>query len=114
GRRRRGASLWPGSRTEVPGSRFQIPDAQRAFWSFQPVKTVALPSVRDTSWPQSKVDRFILAGLEAKGLTPSPPADRRTLLRRATFDLIGLPPTPAEIDAFLSDNSPGAFGRVIE
>src|SRR5262249_38980287 len=72
------------------------------------------PAVRDASWPQSPLDHFILAGLESYGLRPAPPADKRTLLRRATFDLIGLPPTPAEVAAFLADQSPNAFATVID
>jgi len=70
--------------------------------------------VKDASWPKTAIDRFILAGLEAKGLKPAPPACKRTLIRRATFDLTGLPPTPAEIDAFLDDDSPDALARVVE
>ena len=89
-------------------------DAQRRFWAFQPVKAVNVPAVRDTSWARSPIDRFLLAALENKDLAPAAPADKRTLLRRATFDLIGLPPTPAEIDAFLADHSPQAFGRVVD
>jgi hypothetical protein len=87
---------------------------ERRFWSFQPVANPPVPAVRDASWPASDVDRFILARLEARGLKPAPPADKRTLLRRATFDLTGLPPTPAEIAAFLADRSPGAFARVVD
>jgi hypothetical protein len=90
------------------------PDAARYHWAFQPIRAASPPSVRDAGWPRTAVDRFILASLEAKGLNPSPPADKRTLLRRATFDLIGLPPTPEELDAFLADDSPDAFARVVE
>jgi cytochrome c553 len=86
----------------------------RKFWAFQPVKAVAPPAVKNAAWPLTPVDRFILAGLEAKGLTPVPPADRRTLIRRVTFDLTGLPPTPEEIDAFLKDATPEAFARVVD
>src|SRR5262249_45320478 len=74
----------------------------------------ALPPVQNATWPQTSIDRFILAGLEARGLTPSAPADRRTLIRRATFDLTGLPPTPEEVAAFKADRSPGAFARVVD
>jgi hypothetical protein len=88
--------------------------AGRSFWSFQPPVDPPVPAVANTRWPQGGLDRFILAALEAKGLAPAPPADRRTLIRRATFDLTGLPPTPAEVDAFLADEAPGAFARVVD
>jgi mono/diheme cytochrome c family protein len=83
-------------------------------WAYQPVRHPALPAVHDPDWCATPVDRFILAGLEAKKLKPSPSADRRTLLRRLTFDLTGLPPTPAEMDAFLADKSPDAVVRVVD
>jgi hypothetical protein len=83
-------------------------------WAFQPVSDPKLPVVRQHGWPRTSVDHFILAKLEAKGLTPSAAADRRTLLRRVTFDLIGLPPTPEEIAAFEADRSPDAFARVVD
>jgi hypothetical protein len=93
---------------------FQISEEQRRFWSFQSMKAVAPPKVQDTTWAKSAIDRFLLAALEAKELRPAPPADKRTLLRRATFDLTGLPPTPQEMEAFLRDDKPDAFARVIE
>src|SRR5437773_7367523 len=77
----------------------------KRFWSFQPPKEPVVPKVKNPRWPQTSIDHFILATLEAKGLQPSPPTDKRTLLRRATFDLTGLPPTRAEVEAFLQDNS---------
>jgi mono/diheme cytochrome c family protein len=86
----------------------------RRFWSFRPVQEPSVPAVKDTSWPRTPVDAFILARLEAAGVAPAPRADRRTLLRRVTFDLTGLPPTPAEMDAFLADTSPEAFERVVD
>jgi hypothetical protein len=86
----------------------------RRFWSFRPVRKPAAPAVRDAAWPRTDVDRFVLARLEAEGLHPSAAADKRTLIRRATFDLTGLPPTPDEIDTFLADDSPGAFARVVD
>src|SRR5947207_479927 len=89
-------------------------DEGKAFWSFKPPLDPVLPAVHNKSWPQSPLDHFILAKLEAKGLKPAPPADRRTLIRRATFDLIGLPPTPEEIDAFLNDRSVNAFAKVVD
>jgi hypothetical protein len=88
--------------------------AARRSWAFSPVAEPALPSVRDDSWPRSPIDRFVLAKLEEKNLRPAVDADRRAILRRVTFDLTGLPPTPVEIDAFLADRSPDAWSRVIE
>lgn len=85
-----------------------------AFWAFQPAKLPSLPKVKAEWWAKNPLDRLVLAKLEAKGLSPAPVADRRTLIRRATFDLTGLPPTPAEIDAFLADKKPNAFERVID
>ncbi|MCZ6792295.1 MAG: DUF1549 domain-containing protein [Planctomycetota bacterium] len=88
----------------------------RKFWAFQPPSAPA-PSdveVKDGSWPRSAIDRFVLARAEAKGLRPVRDADRRTLIRRATFDLIGLPPSPGEVDAFLADESPAAFAKVVD
>lgn len=84
------------------------------FWSFQPVRASALPMVRCKEWPQSAIDHFILAKLEEHGLQPAPSADKRTLIRRATFDLTGLPPSSAEIEHFLADESPEAFARVVD
>ena len=83
-------------------------------WSLQPLRPVASPAFKDEHWPRNFIDRFILARLETAGLRPAPPADRRTLLRRVTFDLTGLPPTPAEIEAFLADRAPDAFARVVD
>jgi hypothetical protein len=107
---------WPGPDAAplAPEGRFTITAQQRAFWAFQPIKAPPVPTVRHSAWLQSPVDAFVLAGLEAKGLSPASAADRRTLLRRVTFDLIGLPPTPEEINAFLADDSPQAFGRVVD
>jgi hypothetical protein len=86
----------------------------RKFWAFQPVKKPAVPGVKGQAWVQSPIDAFLLSKLEEKGLTPAEPAHKRALLRRVTFDLTGLPPTPAEIKAFLSDTSPGAFEKVVD
>jgi hypothetical protein len=91
-----------------------ITDADRAFWSFQPVKEAPVPAVHDAAWCRNPIDQFILARLEAEGLTPAPEADRRTLIRRATFDLHGLPPTPAEVDAFVNDRSTDAYEKLID
>jgi cytochrome c553 len=83
-------------------------------WSLRPVERPDAPPVKHTDWVATPVDAFILRGLEGEGLQPAPPADRITLIRRATFDLHGLPPTPDEIDAFLADKSDDAFSRVID
>jgi mono/diheme cytochrome c family protein len=86
----------------------------KSFWSFQPVSNPAPPPVKDNAWPCSPLDRFILAKLEVNGLAPAPRVDKATLIRRAFFDLIGLPPTPEEIDSFLEDDRPDAFATVVE
>ncbi len=86
----------------------------KAHWAFQPVVKPAVPAVVDHTWGQSPLDNFILANLESQGLHPNPAADKRTLLRRVTFDLIGLPPTEAEIQAFIADVSPDAYAKVVD
>jgi cytochrome c553 len=91
---------WPAESKTVQLRNGDITDEDRKFWSFAPVRNPPLPEVRDTAWVKTPVDRFILATLEAKGLTPVKSADRRTLLRRITFDLTGLPPRSEEIDEF--------------
>jgi hypothetical protein len=83
-------------------------------WSLLPPAKAAPPEVKDRSWPRNGIDHFILARLEQEGLTPAPEADRVTLLRRVTLDLTGLPPTPAEVDAFLGDASPDAYEKVVD
>src|SRR5260221_5629798 len=84
-------------------------------WAYQPVKKLAVPQVSDSqNWGKTPVDSFILAGLQSKGLSPSPIVDKVTLIRRANFDLIGLPPTPEEVDAFVADTSPNAFATVVD
>ncbi len=86
----------------------------RSFWSFQPIRKPTLPAVKDASWPKTDIDRFVLARLEAEGLHPVGQADKRTLIRRVTFDLTGLPPTPEEVEAFLADGSPNAYDKVVD
>jgi hypothetical protein len=83
-------------------------------WAFQPVQAVKPPEVKNTAWVKTDIDRFILARLEQHQLQPAPPADRRGLIRRATFDLLGLPPTPDEVESFIADVTPGAFERVVD
>ncbi len=89
-------------------------DKARTFWAYQPPKKPVLPDVKDRSWAAGTIDRLLLDKLEAKGLKPGPDADRATLLRRVYFTLIGLPPTPRQIDDFVSDQSAGAFAKVVD
>ncbi|MBX3401342.1 MAG: PSD1 domain-containing protein [Gemmataceae bacterium] len=86
----------------------------RQFWSFQPLRPITPPAVRDSKWPQRPIDSFVLAAMEQRKLAPSAQADRRVLIRRATFDLTGLPPTPVEVDAFIQDKRPDAYARLVE
>jgi hypothetical protein len=84
------------------------------WWSFQPIQSPLRPDVKDTYWSRNELDRFILAKLEAENLSPSPEADRRTLIRRLSFDLLGLPPDPMEINAFIADDDPLAYERLVD
>ncbi|MDQ3439751.1 MAG: PSD1 and planctomycete cytochrome C domain-containing protein, partial [Planctomycetota bacterium] len=86
----------------------------RRWWAYQPPKSHPLPAVKDATWAKQPIDRFILAKLEEKGLNPSPAADRRTLIRRAYFDLIGLPPPKDEVEAFVADAAPDAYAKLID
>ncbi len=97
-------AAWPAQSTKFEGAKH---------WAFEPVRNAALPQITDTAWGHTSVDAFIRAKQEAAGVQPAPPADKRTLIRRATFDLTGLPPTPEEVDAFIQDDSPGAFESVV-
>jgi hypothetical protein len=83
-------------------------------WSFVPPNRPPPPPVKRTAWPRNAIDYFILARLESEGLSPSPEADKTGLIRRLTLDLTGLPPTPAEVDAFVADTSPEAYDRVVD
>ncbi len=100
-------------RADPPGDA-KIEASARTHWAFQPVKQPAVPTVKNQSWVQSPIDAFILAKLEPTGMQPAQPADKRTLIRRATYDLIGLPPTPEEVAAFVADESPVAFATVVD
>jgi hypothetical protein len=110
---------WPASesmeaRTATVSPKIKITDEDRRFWSFRPVRVQSPPQVADDRWSRNPIDRFVLARLTAEGLTPAPEADRLTLIRRATFDLTGLPPTSEEVDAFVADTAPRAFDRLVE
>src|SRR5579862_7830363 len=87
---------------------------QRRWWAFQKVVKPAVPTPAGRDWVKNDVDAFVLAKLEEKKLTPAPPADKVTLIRRATLDLIGLLPTPEEVQSFVNDNSPDAFAKVVD
>ncbi len=113
-------AAWPDSRRKQPDTPSAEADEagskqpEERFWSFRPLKPTAPPEVQGKGWIKNELDRFILARLESKGIEPAPTADKATLLRRATFDLAGLPPTEAELDDFLNDGSPDAFARVVD
>jgi hypothetical protein len=110
---RRGA-MYPGP-TATPQTKAQVDlAAGRAFWSFQPLRQHPLPAARDDTWAQRRIDAFLLAGMKEHGLSPARAADRRTLIRRVTFDLIGLPPAPEEVDAFVADSRADAYPRLVE
>jgi mono/diheme cytochrome c family protein len=91
-----------------------VTDEDRRFWAFQPLGKAAPPRVNNEAWCKTTVDRFILAKLEAKGIQPNPQVDRRLLLRRAYFDLLGLPPTSADVEKFLNDKSADAYEKLID
>jgi hypothetical protein len=112
---------WPGDVASAPSPTAAttattptITAERKSFWAFQPVAEPLHPAVQEEGWVRSPIDLFILAGLESKSLHPAPAADRRALIRRATFDLTGLPPTPEEVAAFLADESPGAFEKAVD
>ena len=108
----REGAVWPGpSKAPVIGN---VMTFGKDLWSLKPVRQAAVPENKNKNWAKTDIDRFILAKLERSGLSPVADADRRTLLRRVTLDLTGLPPTPQEIGDFLFDNSPGAFAKVID
>ena len=86
----------------------------RKYWAYQAPQRTEAPAVRDLEWPKGAVDQHVLAALESKGIRPGPEADKADLLRRVTFDLTGLPPTPAELEAFLADVSEDAYARVVD
>lgn len=89
-------------------------DKAREWWSLRPLQMPQPPKMKDHAWPTNDIDRFVLARMEEAGLKPARDADKRVLIRRATFDLTGLPPSPQEVSAFLADNSDDAFAKVID
>jgi mono/diheme cytochrome c family protein len=109
-------AAWPDGKTAEAGVRNEFDLARRKaeHWAWRPVRRPEVPTTMNRGWPTSPVDAFVFAKLEEKSLSPAQPADRRTLLRRLSFDLTGLPPSPEEIDAFLDDQAPGAYERVVD
>jgi hypothetical protein len=107
---------WPGGDkpTVTRKAEFQITDKDRAHWSIRPVKRPAAPTVKNQGWVKNPIDAFILAKLEAKGLAPAPPASKQEIGRRLYYDITGLPPTPHEIEAFVSDKAPDAYEKLVE
>jgi hypothetical protein len=107
---RRGA---PDPRSAPVAKLFDFAKA-REHWSFRSPREPAIPAVSNKAWVKNPIDAFILARLDANGMKPAPAADRRTLIRRATFDLLGLPPTAEEIEAFVADSSPDAMDKLLD
>ena len=110
-------AAWPKAAANTSAQndgKYVIAPERRNFWSLQPLQEPKPPAVKDARWPKSAIDRFVLAHLEQQGLKQVKPASKHDLLRRATFDLTGLPPTPEEIAAFEKDTSPDAFAKVVD
>ena len=108
---------WPAAdrdrpKPAAPGSK--ITEADRSFWAFRPLAEPGVPAEREDAWSKNPIDGFILQGLAHRGLAPAAEADRTTLIRRASFDLLGLPPSPGEVEAFLADTSPAAYEAMID
>ncbi len=109
-------AVWPkgASSTPPPSDSYVIPPERKQFWSFVPLQDAKVPTPKDTKWAKTDIDRFVMAKLEEEGLKPVGPASKHDLLRRASMDLIGLPPTPDEYEAFEKDTSPDAFAKVVD
>jgi mono/diheme cytochrome c family protein len=109
----RAGATWPIEAASKPAAS-SIAEARKTHWSFRPVSRPTPPVNRNAGWGKTPVDHFILAKLEAKCLTPAPETNRRTLIRRVTFDLLGLPPTPEEVEAFVKDPASDAYERLVD
>jgi len=105
---------WAKTEAPIAIQRRAVTKVEREFWSFSPHPVIKVPTPAKSEWAKTDIDRFVLATLEQRGLTPARAADKRTLIRRATYDLIGLPPTRKEIDAFLADTTVVAFKKVVD
>jgi Protein of unknown function (DUF1553)/Protein of unknown function (DUF1549)/Planctomycete cytochrome C len=112
----RDGATWPALKvpTALGKPKPEYEQLKKQHWAWQPIKAPTIPAVRDMSWPRDDIDRFLSAKLETKGLKPVGDADRVTLIRRVTFDLTGLPPTPAEVDDFVNDPATDAFAKVVD
>ncbi|HYG78285.1 MAG TPA: DUF1553 domain-containing protein [Planctomycetota bacterium] len=110
-------AVWPNEKEThavVEEKKLDYDKLRKEHWAFQPLKETPPPAVKNAAWPQSPIDNYIAAALEAKNLQPGQRADKRRLLRRVSFDLTGLPPTPEQIDSFINDESPNAFEKVVD
>src|SRR5260370_14686984 len=109
---------WPDdksvSKAPKTKSDLDLPKRKKEHWAWKSIRSVEIPQVKDSRWPLGPIDHFILASLEAKGLKPAPAADRRTWIRRVTFDLLGLPPAPEDVEAFVKDTSREAWEKVVD
>jgi hypothetical protein len=105
---------WIAAGATFPATTASRPLPKSNHWAFQAIRKPAEPAVKNAAWARTPIDRFVLARLEKESITPSPETNKATLLRRVSLDLTGLPPTPAELDDFLADSSPGAYERVVE
>jgi uncharacterized protein DUF1549/uncharacterized protein DUF1553/cytochrome c len=111
-------AAWPDETEKLPRTPARIAanylKLKKSWWSWQPLTVPAVPAVQNVAWSSAPIDRFVLAKLEAKKLTPVKDADPRTLIRRVSYDLTGLPPTPVEVQAFVKDHSPQAYARLVD
>lgn len=106
---------WPENAAVIrPSDGEKISDEDRAWWAFQPLAKPDVPTNKDDTWSRNEIDRFVLHRMQSEGLTPASRADRRALIRRLYFDLVGLPPTPAEVAAFVADESPRAYEQLVD
>ena len=110
----KGGAMWPGGGSSLSSRKFDLEQRKKDHWCWTPPASHPLPSVKLKSWPRSLTDHFILAGLESKNLSPAPQADRTALIRRLSFDITGLPPSPQETETFLSDQSPKAVEALVD
>jgi hypothetical protein len=108
------ASEPPSAAAAATAARPRITDEDRKFWAFQPIRPRPVPAPAGDRWSRNPIDRFVFARLAAEGLAPAPEADRLTLIRRASFDLTGLPPAPEDVDAFLADGDPRAYEHLVD